>query len=101
MRTLSRAARWVGAAAAIPLLALGVQSAWVHVGRWITPPPPPIAEQIDTLVHVAAQRGLALDYQSTARLRPGGELSYIFVFDPPQPEMAVRPSSELRIYDLV
>jgi hypothetical protein len=96
-----RAAKWAGAAVAGLLLALGVQSAWTRIGRWISPPPRPIAEQIDSLVHLAASRGLSLQYQSTARLHPGGGLSHVFVFKPELRRQTITiPSSELRIYDV-
>jgi hypothetical protein len=101
MKNLRRALKWTGVAVASLLLALGVQSSWSRIGTWVSPPPPPLARQIDDLVHVAARHGLALQYQSTARLHPGGDLSYVFVFKPaPSPRSVVWPSSELRIYDV-
>jgi hypothetical protein len=101
--SLLRAAKWTAAAVASLLLALGVQSAWHRASRWISPPPPPVAEQIDSLVRIAAQHRFALLYQSTARLHPGRDLSYIFVFKPDRPigeGPFPPPPSELRIYDL-
>jgi hypothetical protein len=98
---LIRAAKWTATAVAGLLIALGVNSAWSRVSKWVSPPPPPVAEQIDTVVRTVARRGLSLQYQSTSRLHPGGDFSYIFVFRPVlRPNTTIPPSSALRIYDV-
>jgi hypothetical protein len=98
---VKRIAKWFFVGAGTLLLGLGVQSAWVRVGHWISPPPPPLPQQVDRLIHREAQSGLFLDDQETARLHPGGELSYVFLFKPPAKTSDFSPpSSELRIYDL-
>jgi hypothetical protein len=98
---LRRAIRWVAVGIAAGLLALGVDSAWNHASHWVHPPPPPIADQIDTLVHNEAATGNALTYEAVARLRPGGDQSTIFVFNPTPKRRYARTSSEFRVYDVV
>lgn len=83
------------------LLVLGAGSAVRHVSGWVSPPPPPLAQQIDSIVRDAAQHGLTLQSQAAARLHPGGDLSYIFVFRPSKyGKYGQAPSSVLRIYDV-
>lgn len=102
MGVFQRASKWVVVGAATVLLGLGVQSAWKHIGQWISPPPPPVPQQIDSLIHQAAQAHLILDTQTTVRLHPGGDFSYVFVFRPDvKPTVFPQQSWQLWVFDSV
>ena len=92
---------WAAGVVGAFLLVLGAGSAAKHVSGWVSPPPPPVAQQIDNIVRSAAQQGLTLQSQAAARLHPGGDLSYIFVFRPStRGKYGEAPSSVLSIYDV-
>jgi hypothetical protein len=99
-RTLFRVGIWAAGIVGALLLGLGVNSAVHHIENWVSPPPPPLADQIDQIVHGEALEGWTLQYQTVSRLHPGGDLSYIQVFAPSNPIVASQRTWELRIYDL-
>src|SRR5437773_6120430 len=100
LTSVKRALRWAGLVVLTGLIGLGLASAWNHAARWISPPPPPIAYQIDALVSAEAGRGLSLGYQGSARFHPGRELSWMFVFEHMQNPRGT-PYSEFQIYDIL
>jgi len=91
--------KWLGAAIALPLIALGVQDAVGLIGEVLSSRPPSYAEQLSEIEATA-------DYRTTevhqADFRGPGQRSYLMVLRSPQTDDENFPAAQpdqIRIYD--